>query len=117
VLAISSLANDAKLNTATARRYLSLLETSFLIRRLPPFLKNRSSRLVKSPKLYFTDSGLAAYLAGISRLEPGGDDLHRGALFETYVAQNLTALLEAHLPDARVSFWQEQGALGSRFCH
>lgn len=109
VLAISSLANDAKLNTATARRYLSLLETSFLIRRLPPFLKNRSSRLVKSPKLYFTDSGLAAYLAGISRLEPGGDDLHRGALFETYVAQNLTALLEAHLPDAQLSFWQEQG--------
>jgi len=35
---------------------LNLLETSFLIRRLPPFLKNRSSRLIKSPKLYFTDS-------------------------------------------------------------
>ena len=36
-------------------------------------------------------------------------DLHRGALFETYVAQNLTALLEAHLPDAQMSFWHEQG--------
>lgn len=109
VLAISSLANDAKLNAATARRYLNLLETSFLIRRLPPFLKNRGSRLVKSPKLYFTDSGLAAHLAGISGLEPGRDDMCRGTLFETYVAQNLTALLEAHLPDAQMSFWQEQG--------
>jgi len=109
VLAISSLASDAKLNAATAGRYLNLLETSFLIHRLPPFLKNRGSRLIKSPKLYFTDSGLAAYLAGIRRLEPGRDDLHRGALFETYVAQNLAALLDAHLPDAQLSFWQEHG--------
>jgi len=109
VLVISSLANDAKLNAVTAGRYLNLLETSFLIRRLPPFLKNRSSRLVKSPKLYFTDSGLAAHLAGINRLDPGRDDLLRGALFETYVAQNLTALLEANMPDAQMSFWHEQG--------
>ncbi len=65
--------------------------------------------MVKSPKLYFTDSGLAAHLAGICTLEPGRDDLCRGALFETYVAQNLTALLEAHLPDTQMTFWQEQG--------
>ncbi len=109
VLAISSLARDAKLTAATAGRYLGLLETSFLIRRLPPFLKNRSSRLIKSPKLHFTDSGLAAHVAGVRTIEPGRDDLQRGALFETYVAQNLSALLEAHLPDARLSFWHEQG--------
>ncbi len=109
VLTISALASDAKLNAATASRYLSLLETSFLIRRLPPFLKNRSSRLVKSPKLYFTDSGLAAYLAGINNLDPGRDDLLRGSLFETYIAQNLMAILEAYMPDAQMSFWHEQG--------
>lgn len=109
VLVISTLARDAKLNAVTAGRYLNLLEASFLIRRLPPFLKNRSLRLVKSPKLYFTDSGLAAHMAGITELEPGRDDLLRGALFETYVAQNLAALLEAHLPDAQLSFWHEQG--------
>ncbi len=109
MLVVSSLARDAKLKTATAGRYLDLLEASFLIRRLPPFLKNRSSRLVKSPKLYFTDSGLAAYLGGIDQLTPGQDDLLRGALFETYVAQNLAGLLEAHLPEAHLSFWYEQG--------
>lgn len=109
VLVISTLARDAKLNAVTAGRYLDLLEASFLIRRLPPFLKNRSSRLVKSPKLHFTDSGLAAHLAGINTLEPGRDDLLRGALFETYVAQNLTALLEAHVPDAHLGYWHEQG--------
>jgi predicted AAA+ superfamily ATPase len=109
ILVISTLARDAKLNAVTAGRYLDLLEASFLIRRLPPFLKNRSSRLVKSPKLHFTDSGLAAHMAGVTTLEPGRDDMLRGALFETYVAQNLAALLEARLPDAQLSFWHEQG--------
>ena len=109
VLVISTLARDAKLNAVTAGRYLDLLEASFLIRRLPPFLKNRSSRLVKSPKLHFTDSGRAAHLAGIATLEPGRDDLLRSALFETYVAQNLAALLEAHLPEAQMGYWHEQG--------
>ncbi len=109
VLVISTVARDAKLNAVTAGRYFDLLEASFLIRRLPPFLKNRSSRLVKSPKLHFTDSGLAAHMAGITTLEPGRDDLLRGALFETYTAQNLAALLEAHLPDAHLTFWHEQG--------
>jgi len=109
VLVISALASDAKLNAVTAGRYVDLLEASFLVRRLPPFLRNRSSRLVKSPKLHFTDSGLAAHMAGISSLEPGRDDLFRGALYETYMAQNLAALLEAHAPDARLTFWHEQG--------
>ena len=109
VLSISTLARDAKLNTVTAGRYLNLLETSFLIRRLPPFLKNRSSRLVKSPKLFFTDSGLAAHLAGINSIKPGDNDLLRGALFETFVSQNLAALLESYMPDAQLAYWHEQG--------
>jgi len=109
VLVVSTLARDAKLNAVTAGRYLALLEASFLIRRLPPFLKNRSSRLVKSPKLHFTDSGLAAHLAGITAIEPGRDDLLRGALFETYVTQNVAAVLEAHRPDAQLAYWHEQG--------
>jgi uncharacterized protein len=107
ILDISSLARDAKLSAATAGRYLNLLEVSFLIRRLPPFLKNRSTRLIKSPKLYVTDSGLAAHLSGVVRLDP--TEMMRGALFETYVAQNLAAILEAHLPDAQLTFWHEQG--------
>lgn len=109
VLVISTLARDAKLNAATAGRYLDLLEASFVVRRLPPFLKNRSSRVIKSPKLFVTDSGLAAYLAGVAELEPGHDELLRGALFETYVAQQLAALVESHLPDAQLAFWHEQG--------
>ncbi len=109
VLVVSTLARDAKLTAVTASRYLDLLDASFVIRRLPPFLKNRTSRLIKSPKLYVTDSGLAAHLAGVGGLEAGRDDLMRGALFETYTAQNLAAMFEAHLPDAQLSYWHEQG--------
>lgn len=109
VLSIASVARDARLTAVTAGRYLDLLETSFLIRRLPPFLRNRGSRLIKSPKLHFTDSGLAARMAGIDSIEPGRDDRMRGPLYESHVVQNISAILEAHLPDARLGFWHEQG--------
>ncbi len=107
VLVIASLARDARVSAAVAARYLNLLEASFLVRRLPPFLGNESKRLVRSPKLYFTDSGLATHLMGGSAtsLPPA----FRGALFETYTAANLSAIIEAHLPDARLSYWHEQG--------
>lgn len=86
---------------------MQLAETSFLFRRLPPFLRNRSSRLIKSPKLYVTDSGLACHLAGIENLD--SDEPMRGVLVETFVLQNIASILEAHVPDARVAYWHIQG--------
>ena len=65
LLSPSQLGRDAKLSAATTFRYLSLFEASFLITRIPPYLRNRASRLIKSPKLYLSDSGLAGYLAGM----------------------------------------------------
>jgi len=109
VLNTSALARDAKLTSATATRYLHLLEASFLVRRVPPFLNNRSSRLIKAPKLYFTDSGIAAHLTEASSLKStAGDPLH-GALVETWAVQNISAILEAYLPDVSISYWHEQG--------
>lgn len=109
VLKVSELARDARLNAPTASRYLGLLEASFVVRRLGPHLANRASRLIKSPKLYLADSGLAAHLAGVSSLDPAADEPLRGALIETYAAQNLAGILEAHWPEARLSFWNVQG--------
>ncbi len=107
LLNMSQLARDAKLSQITATRYIQLAETSFLFRRLPPFLRNRSSRLIKTPKFYVTDSGMACQLAGIDRLD--SEEPMRGALFETFVLQNIASILEAHLPDARVAYWHIQG--------
>ncbi|MCP5519467.1 MAG: ATP-binding protein [Verrucomicrobiales bacterium] len=109
VLNASGLARDVKLSEATVRRHLDLLETLMVIHRLPPFLGNRSSRLIKSPKLYFADSGLAAHLAGVTELAASPLEPLRGALLENFVLQNLMAALEPHLIGVRFHFWHEQG--------
>jgi predicted AAA+ superfamily ATPase len=109
LLSPSQLGRDAKLSAATTSRYLSLFEASFFINRIPPYLRNRASRVIKSPKLYLSDCGLAAYLAG---LDPSSDvlvDPLYGPLFETYAAQNLSSILAATLPDAGLHFWAVQG--------
>ena len=85
LLNASSLANDAGISHTTARNWLSLLEASYVIFLLPPFFTNISKRLVKSPKLYFYDVGLAVYLLGIENIEQISRDPLRGSLFENMV--------------------------------
>ena len=109
ILKISELARDAQLSVATLSRYLGVMETSCLVRRLPPYLDNPISRVVKSPKLFFNDAGLAAHLSGIRDISPGADSLMRGALFETYFLQNLVETLSARWPDAAIHYWNVQG--------
>jgi predicted AAA+ superfamily ATPase len=75
----------------------------------PPFLRSEVTRLVKSPKLYVTDSGLACHLCGVEDLGPRSEELLRGALMETYVAQNLLGILAAHAPRQELCFWNIQG--------
>jgi hypothetical protein len=108
VLTISELGRDAKLNAATTARHLSVLEASFVVQRLAPYLSNRASRLIKSPKLYVSDSGLCAHLAEIDEARASADVLW-GALLETYAAQNLAAILESDWPEARLAYWHVQG--------
>jgi hypothetical protein len=107
ILSISQLGRDAKMNVATTTRYLSLLEASFVISRLNAYLGNRASRLIKSPKVFINDSGLACYLAGIKGFRT--DDVFKGAMFETYVVQTLSGIIEATWQGARLYFWSIQG--------
>jgi len=109
ILKISELARDAQLPVATLSRYLGVMETSCLVRRLPPYLDNPVSRVVKSPKLFFNDAGLAAHLAGVRDISPGADSLMRGSLFETYFLQNLVEILSARWPEAALHYWNVQG--------
>lgn len=85
LLNLSALANDCGLSHTTARDWLSVLEASYLVLLLPPYFRNFGKRLVKTPKLYFLDTGLAAALLGIR--DAAALNLHpqRGALFETLV--------------------------------
>ena len=109
LLSPSQLGRDAKLSAATTSRYLSLFDASFFITRITPYLGNRASRIIKSPKLYLSDSGLAGYLAGIDPSSGVRQDPLFGALFETYAAQNLSSILAAKWQSAGLYFWAVQG--------
>ena len=80
-----ALGSDAGVSQPTARHWLDVLEASFIAFRLPPFHANVRKRLVKSPKLYFYDVGLASYLIGIERADQIVTHPLRGALFENMV--------------------------------
>ena len=109
LLSPSQLGRDAKLSAATTSRYLSLFEASFIITRIHPYLGNKSSRLIKSPKLYLSDSGLATYLTGLELSSSIRNDPLYGALLETYVAQNLLSILNTKWQNASLYFWTVQG--------
>lgn len=85
LLNLSALGGEAGVSHTTARKWFSLLEASYIAFQLPPYYWNTSKRLVKSPKLYFYDVGLAAYLLGIQNESHVLSHPLRGALFETLV--------------------------------
>ena len=85
IVNLSSLGADAGVSHTTVRHWLTALEASYIIFQLPPFHANIRKRLVKAPKLYFYDVGLASYLIGIERAEQITTHPLRGMLFENTV--------------------------------
>jgi predicted AAA+ superfamily ATPase len=84
----SDIASDAGVSPTTSQRWLSLLETTHLIKLVQPYYTNLTSRIRKSPKLYFTDTGLAAYLMGFRDPTALIHSPQYGALFETLTYSN-----------------------------
>ena len=107
LLNLSSLANDCGISHQTARRWLSVLETSFLVVLLRPHHRNFNKRLVKSPKLYFLDTGLLTYLLRIRSKDELRTHSARGAIFESFVVSELmkNALHRGQEPD--LYFWRD----------
>ncbi|MDX2226992.1 MAG: ATP-binding protein [Verrucomicrobiae bacterium] len=85
LLNLSSLGNDVGVSHNTIKKWISILEASCIIRLLPPWFSNQGKRLVKTPKLYFLDCGLAACLWGVTNPQQLQAHPLRGALFETMV--------------------------------
>jgi len=85
ILDYSSLASDAGISVNTAKDWISVLETSYIIFLLQPYYKNFSKRLIKSPKLYFYDTGLASYLLNIRDKTQLSTHYLKGSLFENIV--------------------------------
>lgn len=94
----TELGRDVALPQPTVHRYLNLLEISYLLVRLPAYAVNRTKRLIKSPKLYWGDTGVALHLA--EGAAPGGAHL------ENLVLQDLLAWRDARLDRAEVFYWR-----------
>ncbi len=84
LLNLNALANDCGISQPTANAWMNLLEASFIVQRIAPYHRNFGKRLVKTPKLYFLDTGLCAWLLGITSERDMQTHYARGALFETW---------------------------------
>ncbi len=107
LLNLSSLGNDAGVSHSTARRWLSTLQASFLVTLLQPHHRSFNKRLIKSPKLYFLDTGLLCYLLRIRSPRDLATHASRGPIFETFVLSELTKnfLNRGREPD--LYFWRD----------
>ena len=89
IFVATELASEVGVDSKTITRWLSVLQASYLVTLLPPYYENISKRLVKSPKLYFNDTGLASYLLDIESSKQLDRDKMRGALFENMIVSEV----------------------------
>jgi uncharacterized protein len=85
ILTLSDLARDVGMSVPTIKKWISILEASYQIFLLPPHFNNLGKRLIKSPKIYFLDTGVASYLMGLHSSEPLRKGPMIGPFFETLV--------------------------------
>jgi len=107
LLNASGLAADAGVSHATARRWISILQASYVLELLAPHHENFSKRLIKSPKLHFLDTGLLCYLLGLRRSEDLALHPLRGAIFESFVVSELRKCFLHRGQRPRLYFWRD----------
>ncbi len=111
VLNLSDLARDTDVSHTTIKHWLSVLEASYLIFLLPPWHSNYNKRLVKSPKLYFYDVGLAGHLAGISEKSQWESHPLQGAFFESLVVAELVKRRSSRALSSNWYFWSSPSGM------
>lgn len=102
----SDLARDAGLSQPTSHRYLNLLETTHLFERLPAYAVSHTTRLLKAPKAFLSDPGLAVFLSGYYTPEEVRNAREYGAYFETLLYHHLRLLTRLLVPAGRLFFWR-----------
>lgn len=108
LLNFAALSADCGIAPDTARRWISVLKTSFVVFLLPPHHENFNKRIIKSPKLYFYDTGLVCALLGLRTDDHLFDHPARGALFENYVISEVVKAYTHDRRDPPLSFWRDQ---------
>lgn len=111
LLNVSSLANECDITVNTAQSWLSVLEASYIVYLLKPYHKSYNKRIIKSPKIYFYDTGLLCSLLGMTQKEQLDAHFMRGEIFENWV---INEYLKSEYNQARVPevyFWRDSNGL------
>ena len=109
VLNISSLAIDTGVDVRTVRNWLSILEESYIIKLVYPFYNNFNKRLIKSPKIYFVDTGLACNLLSLRSADDLDISPYRGALFENLIVMDYVKSQANNCDEPDLWYWRETG--------
>jgi predicted AAA+ superfamily ATPase len=102
----TGVARDTGVSQPTVHRYLNLLETSCLLRRVPAFAPSRTKRIVKSPKVYWFDPGIATFLAGHYTADDLKVSREAGGVFESLVLLHLNAMAQLMTPRPIIFYWR-----------
>ncbi|OQY37546.1 MAG: AAA family ATPase [Spirochaetaceae bacterium 4572_7] len=103
----NSLGDECGVSHSTIKEWISVLEASFLIYKLKPFHKNYNKRIVKNPKIYFTDTGLVCSLLGIRKKEDIDYHFLKGSLFETFVVNEFIKYNFNYGERYDIYFWRD----------
>jgi predicted AAA+ superfamily ATPase len=107
LLNFSQLANEVGVDLKTVKSWLGILQSSYIIYLLPPFFKNFNKRIVKTPKLYFYDTGLVSYLLGIRRPEELSFHPFKGAIFENLMVLEFLKARFNRGERSNLFFWRD----------
>ena len=102
----SEISRDSGVSQPSVHRYINLLETTCVLHRLPAFARNRTKRLVKSPKFYWMDSGLAAYLSGYYDVDSLKQAREKGGFMETLILHHVRVLGQLFVPKPNIFYWR-----------
>ena len=111
LLNLAALGSDYGVTHNTARAWLSVLEASYVVLRVPPWHANLGKRLIKTPKLYFIDSGLLCSLLGIRKAGQIAEHPLRGAIFENWVVTEVLKSRTHRALPADLHFFRSRGGL------
>jgi predicted AAA+ superfamily ATPase len=102
----SEISRDVNIPQPTVHRYINLLETSFLLDKVYTYAVNRTKRLIKTPKIYWNDTGLACFLMGHHYPKDLINAREKGALFETLVFHHLKVWASLKIPSPKIFYWR-----------
>jgi len=108
ILNLTSLGNDCGISHNTAKAWLSVLESSFIVHLLQPFYENYNKRIVKSPKLYFYDSGLLCHLLDISQPKQVQQHYMKGSLMENFIFSELVKQAYNNGQSSGLYYWRDK---------